>query len=206
MLGVSVSGYYEWLRRPLSARSLRHVWLTEQIRRVHAESRGTYGARRVHAELTIGRGILVGLQAVEALMRRACLQGISGRPRYRRVPNVADCCRPGSARVPAARTEPALGHRHHRAFDPRGEALLRGRARRVQPPRRRLVDRRASHGRARHERARHGDRAARSSHRRDRDPQRPGHAVHVVGVHATGDRLGPASVDGLQSATATTTR
>jgi putative transposase len=84
-----VSGYYEWLNRPLSARALRHVWLTEQIKRVHAESRGTYGARRVHAELTLGQGISVGHEAVETLMRRASLQGISGRPRYRRVPNVA---------------------------------------------------------------------------------------------------------------------
>ena len=88
-LGVSVSGYYEWRDRPLSARALRHVWLTEQIKRAHAESRGTYGARRVHAELTLGQGLAVGRQAVEMLMRRASLHGISGRPRYRRAPNVA---------------------------------------------------------------------------------------------------------------------
>jgi len=37
----------------------------------------------------MGRGISVGRQAVELLMRRAHLQGLSGRPRYRRVPNVA---------------------------------------------------------------------------------------------------------------------
>jgi putative transposase len=89
VLGVSVSGYYEWRDRPPSARALRHVWLTEQIKRAHAESRGTYGARRVHADLTLGRGVAVGRQAVEMLMRRANLQGISGRPRYRRVPHVA---------------------------------------------------------------------------------------------------------------------
>ena len=89
VLGVSVSGYYECLNRPPSARALRHLWLTEQIKRVHAESRGTYGARRVHAELTLGHVISVGRQAVEMLMHRANLQGISGRPRYRRVPNIA---------------------------------------------------------------------------------------------------------------------
>ena len=89
ILGVSASGYYEWLNRAPSARALRHAWLTEQIKRVHAESRRTYGVRRVHAELTLGHGISVGRQAVERLMRRANLQGISGRPRYRRVPNVA---------------------------------------------------------------------------------------------------------------------
>ncbi len=29
--GVSVSGYYEWLNHPLSARALRHIWLMERI-------------------------------------------------------------------------------------------------------------------------------------------------------------------------------
>jgi putative transposase len=89
VLGVSASGYYEWLNRAPSARALRHAWLTEVIVRAHAESRGIYGVRRVHAELTLGLGISVGRQAVGLLMRRAGLQGLSGRPRYRRVPNVA---------------------------------------------------------------------------------------------------------------------
>jgi transposase InsO family protein len=89
VLGVSVSGYYEWLNRPPSARALWHSWLTERIAFVHRESRSTYGVRRVHAELTLGHGIAVGREAVARLMRRAGLQGISGRPRYRRVPNVA---------------------------------------------------------------------------------------------------------------------
>jgi putative transposase len=89
ILGVSVSGYYEWLNRAPSARALRHVWLTELITRAHVESRGIYGVRRVHAELTLGLGVSVGRQAIELLMRGAGLQGISGRPRYRHVPNVA---------------------------------------------------------------------------------------------------------------------
>ena len=96
VLGVSVSGYYEWRNRSPSPRSLRHAWLTELIMRLHVESRGVYGIRRVHAELTLGHGISVGREAVGRLMRRAGLQGISGRPRYRRVPNVAtaeDCVR-----------------------------------------------------------------------------------------------------------------
>ncbi|MFC6561715.1 IS3 family transposase [Actinoplanes utahensis] len=52
---MSESGYYAWLNRPPSARSLRHAWLTERIRAVHEASRGTYGALRVHAELRLGR-------------------------------------------------------------------------------------------------------------------------------------------------------
>ena len=89
VVGVSVSGYYGWLGRPPSARSIRHAWLSDVIAVVHAGSRQTYGAVRVHAELTLGRGIAVGRQTVETLMRRSGLRGISGRPKFRKVPNVA---------------------------------------------------------------------------------------------------------------------
>lgn len=89
VLGVSVSGYYAWRGRPPSPRAIRHAWLTGVIAGVHQDSRGTYGARRVHAELTMGHGIAVGRCAVELLMRRAGIQGLSGRPKFRRVPHVA---------------------------------------------------------------------------------------------------------------------
>ena len=52
-----------------------HAGLTDVIRQVHADFRGVYGARRVHAELTLGHGIKVGHEAVALLMRRAHLQG-----------------------------------------------------------------------------------------------------------------------------------
>jgi len=86
VLGVSVSGFHMWRSRPPSARSVRHALVTEVIKRIHLDSRGIYGARRVHAELTLGHGIAIGHQAVEMLMRRAGLQGLSGRPRYRKAP------------------------------------------------------------------------------------------------------------------------
>ena len=86
VLGVSESGYYARRRRAPSPRTIRHAWLTDLIRQVHADSRGTYGARRVHAELTLGRGILVGHSAVELLMHRAGIQGLTGRPAWRRGP------------------------------------------------------------------------------------------------------------------------
>ncbi len=88
VLKVSESGYYLRRSRPPSVRSVRHAWLTDLIRRAHFASRGTYGIRRVHAELTLGQGVAVGHQAVEVLMRRAGVQGISGRPKFRRVPGV----------------------------------------------------------------------------------------------------------------------
>ncbi|MFC4056634.1 DDE-type integrase/transposase/recombinase [Actinomadura syzygii] len=93
VLGVSESGFHMWRKRPPSMRAIRHAWLTEQIRRVHTESRGTYGGQRVHAELTLGLGIQVGHGAVEMLMRRAGLPGLPGARRRRLVlqtPTAAD--------------------------------------------------------------------------------------------------------------------
>ena len=60
VLAVSESGFYARRQRPPSARAIRHVALTDLIGRIHADSRGTYGARRVHAELTLGHGLVVG--------------------------------------------------------------------------------------------------------------------------------------------------
>jgi putative transposase len=88
VLGVSVSGFHAWRTRAPSARAVRHALVTEVIKRIHLDSRGTYGARRVHAELTLGHGIAIGHQAVEMLMHRAGIQGLCGRPRYRKMPGI----------------------------------------------------------------------------------------------------------------------
>ena len=84
VLGVSESGYYARRGRPPSQRTIRHVWLTDLIRQIHTASRGTYGARRVHAELTMGHGVTVGRNAVEMLMSRAGIAGLPGNRRPRR--------------------------------------------------------------------------------------------------------------------------
>lgn len=74
VLGVSESGFYEQRNRPPSERAIRHAMLTDLITQIHTESNGTYGIQRVHAELTLGRGVQVGHNQVELLMRRAGLQ------------------------------------------------------------------------------------------------------------------------------------
>lgn len=84
VLDVSESGFYAWRTRAPSARAVRHVLLTDAIREVHEASRGTYGVRRVHAELTLGRGLSVCRETVALLMARAGLQGVTGRPKWRR--------------------------------------------------------------------------------------------------------------------------
>lgn len=84
VLDVSSAGFFAWRHRPPSPRAIRHALLTDAIRVVYTDSFGTYGARRVYAELTLGRGLTVGRGAVELLMARAGLHGLPG-PRIRKL-------------------------------------------------------------------------------------------------------------------------
>lgn len=74
VLKVSRSGYYAWLHRPPSKRSVEDRSLTERIREVHERSRYTYGYPRVHAELS-ALGVECGRRRVARLMREADIQG-----------------------------------------------------------------------------------------------------------------------------------
>lgn len=70
VLEVSRSGFYAWLKRDESRRSQEDRELTEQIREIHKESRGIYGAPRIHAALR-RRGRKCGIKRVARLMRLA---------------------------------------------------------------------------------------------------------------------------------------
>ena len=74
MLGVSRSGYYAWRSRPPSERARFDAVLSEKIETIHRNSRATYGAPRVHAELR-ALGIRCGRKRVARLMNRAKLRG-----------------------------------------------------------------------------------------------------------------------------------
>lgn len=74
MLGVSRSGYYAWRRRPPSERARFDAVLSEKIAAIHRNSRATYGAPRVHAELR-ALGVRCARKRVARLMRRAGLRG-----------------------------------------------------------------------------------------------------------------------------------
>jgi hypothetical protein len=118
VLAVTDSGYHAWRGRGPSARAVRHALVTETIRRVHPASRGTYGYRRVHAELTLGRGLVVGHGTVELLMARAGLKGVTGAPKWRRAPPGPAGHRPRRPALHARERGPAVGRRHHRASAP----------------------------------------------------------------------------------------
>ena len=89
MLGVSRSGYTDWLGRPASIREQRNTELVKIIKEIHEESRRSYGSPRVHAELTLGRGEQVNRKRVERLMREAGIQGIYRRRGRRNLVNEA---------------------------------------------------------------------------------------------------------------------
>jgi putative transposase len=86
LLGVPRSGYYAWRNRQPSERSRFDAVLLEKIEMIYRNSRATYGAPRVHAELS-AIGIRCGRKRVARLMRRAklrgCLRGRRMRTTYR---------------------------------------------------------------------------------------------------------------------------
>ena len=78
VLGVSEAGFHAWRSRPASAHAVADAALLKRIRMIHAGSRETYGAPRVHAELRAG-GEKHGRKRIARLMRAAGLIGASRR-------------------------------------------------------------------------------------------------------------------------------
>lgn len=76
---IAPSTYYAHRTRPPSTRAVRDAELTEEIREVHRDNLGVYGARKVHAELNrnrAGRSDRVARCTVERLMKAEGLRGI----------------------------------------------------------------------------------------------------------------------------------
>lgn len=86
-LAVSTSGFYYWLSRPKSATAARREALTARVRHFFTESDGTYGYRRIHADL-IDEGTECSPELVRQIMRDQGL--VSCQPRPFRVTTDAD--------------------------------------------------------------------------------------------------------------------
>lgn len=106
VLGVSTSGFYAWQSREQSERARQDVALSERIMGIHKESRRTYGAPRIHAELQ-EEGQRIGRKRVARLMRASSLVGVSRRK------SIAT-----TRRDPAARPAPDLVDRKFAASGP----------------------------------------------------------------------------------------
>lgn len=78
-LGVSVSGYHAWRRRPPSRRATDDDVLIARIKAIHEMSDGTYGAPRIRAELADVDGRRVGVRHIARLMRKVGIAGVSRR-------------------------------------------------------------------------------------------------------------------------------
>jgi putative transposase len=109
VLEVPVSTFYGFMarRRRPSPRDIEEVWLAEQIQRIHADSDGTYGSPKVHAQLR-REGIRTSRKRVERLMRQAGLQGAFMRKRKRS----------STRRDPAATPAPDLVDRNFKTDAP----------------------------------------------------------------------------------------
>ena len=98
-LGVAPSAYYAWSERTRADRAL-----LVEIRAVHRESRQTYGALRVHAELR-ARGVACGKNRVARLMRK---HDVRARQSKRRPPTA----------TPTTPLTPVAANVLDRAFEP----------------------------------------------------------------------------------------
>jgi putative transposase len=106
-LGVNRTSFHDWERRAPSDRALSDAFLVEKIKQIHAGSDGTYGARRIHAELRIEHDIRVGRKRVERLMKAAGISGVLARKRRRT-----------TVRLPGVRVAPDLVERDFRPSGP----------------------------------------------------------------------------------------
>jgi putative transposase len=106
-LGVNRTSFHDWERRAPSDRALSDAWLTERIKQIHAASDGTYGSRRIHADLRLEHQIGVGRKRVERLMKAAGISGVLPRKRRRT-----------TVRIPGLRVPPDLVERDFRPDGP----------------------------------------------------------------------------------------
>ena len=89
ILGVAPAAYFVWKRGPVSRAELRRQWLRQMIAQAHSASRGTYGYRRVRAELRLGLGIAISRTAVHKLMVEEGLAGLPVRKHRNNLANAA---------------------------------------------------------------------------------------------------------------------
>ena len=84
MLRVAPSGFFHWRTAPPSPRAVRRAWLTDLITQIWMESRCTYGARRIRAELGDAHGQIVNHKLVRSIMVEQRIAGLPARRRYKR--------------------------------------------------------------------------------------------------------------------------
>ncbi len=82
VLKVHPSGYYKWLKQPISNLEIKNQQILQEIKKAYKESNGIYGYRNIHKDLKASN-IHVNKKRVARLMKEAKLCGIGN---YRRKP------------------------------------------------------------------------------------------------------------------------
>jgi len=82
VLRVHPSGYYKWLKQPISNLEQENQKLLIEIKKAYKESNGIYGYRNIHKDLKASN-IHVNKKRVARLMKESKLCGIGN---YRRKP------------------------------------------------------------------------------------------------------------------------
>lgn len=69
LLSIAPTGFFYWRTAPPSPRGVRRAWLTDLITQIWEESRQTYRARRIRAELDDAHSQVVNHKLVRSIMR-----------------------------------------------------------------------------------------------------------------------------------------
>lgn len=86
-LGVSVSGYYAWKRRPASRSQRDDLLLLAHVRSCFSRSRQTYGSRRIRQDIQ-AEGLAVGRHRIARLIRDNGLIALQ-KPRFKKTTDSA---------------------------------------------------------------------------------------------------------------------
>ena len=103
VLKVSRSGYYYWLKYPISQRKIKDMELKEEIRRIYHKNCKRYGSPRIHQQL-LREGYAIGKKRVERLMSELGIQAVAKR-KYK-------------ATTDSAHTKPVAENHLNRNFTP----------------------------------------------------------------------------------------
>jgi len=74
-LSISKSGYYEWLSRKQSPRSIAYTKDSKEIISIYNTSKKRYGSYKIHAELNV-RGIKISRNRVARIMKKQAIKSI----------------------------------------------------------------------------------------------------------------------------------
>jgi putative transposase len=96
-LEVSSSGYYSWLKRPLSARRTEDERIWQKIKQHWEGSRKTYGRLRLTKKLK-SEGEVIGKNRVEKIMKKNNIQGI-GKKKFKPITTTSNHKLPVAERV-----------------------------------------------------------------------------------------------------------